>query len=83
MPLENDPDRKRAEHQLDAQINSLDGFDGRVYFIPGNHEWYNNGLRGVKRQEEYLKEISNGKELLQPSNGCPLKRCTYEFLRVR
>ncbi|MFT7071400.1 MAG: hypothetical protein ACJAX3_000370 [Patiriisocius sp.] len=72
MPLENDPDRKRAEYQLDAQINSLDGFNGTMYFIPGNHEWYNNGLRGVKRQEEYLRETSNGKELLQPSNGCPL-----------
>ena len=29
-------------------------FKGNTIFIPGNHDWYSNGLKGLKRQEKYV-----------------------------
>lgn len=72
MPPLGDDNREHSEYQLDAQIQSLENFDGTFYFIPGNHDWYNDGLEGLKREEEYLLKVSKGKQLLQPANGCPI-----------
>ena len=71
MPPLGAEDRKHSEYQLDAQLKSLNNFDGTYYFIPGNHDWYNDGLEGLKREEDYLLKIA-GKNLLQPANGCPI-----------
>ena len=72
MPEEGQPDRKLAENAIDAQLKALKDFGGEIVFIPGNHDWYNNGLVGLNREAEYLRE-STGKDLLKPSNGCPLE----------
>ncbi|MGJ8665799.1 MAG: metallophosphoesterase [Patiriisocius sp.] len=72
MPPKGAEDRKHSEYQLDAQVESLGNFDGTMYFIPGNHDWYDDALVGLKREEDYLTEISNGKRLLQPEDGCPI-----------
>ncbi len=73
MPPESSPDRERAAYMIDAQVASVADFKGQVYFIPGNHEWYNDGLEGVKRQQEYLEEKLEGQQVFQPTDGCPLK----------
>ena len=72
MPPKGNPERKYSEHYMDAQFQSVDGFKGQTYFIPGNHEWYFSGLSGVKREEEYV-EKNLGANSFQPSNGCPLQ----------
>lgn len=73
LPPETSPDRARAAHMLDAQINAAQDFKGKIYFIPGNHDWYNNGLAGVYREQAYLEDKFKGAHVFQPMDGCPLK----------
>jgi len=73
MPPKSSPDRERAAYMIDAQVAATADFKGQIYFIPGNHEWYNNGLEGVKRQQDYLEEKLEGQNVFQPMDGCPLK----------
>ncbi|MBN2868210.1 MAG: metallophosphoesterase, partial [Flavobacteriaceae bacterium] len=53
LPDEDDEDYSEAKNNLQAQVNSLDGFEGEMVFIPGNHDWYADGVKGVKRQEKF------------------------------
>ncbi len=72
MPHKIHPERKEAEYQMDAQFESIKGFNGKTIFIPGNHEWYSDGLAGVKEQEDYVVKAL-GKDVFLPSNGCPIE----------
>jgi hypothetical protein len=72
MPIEGSPVRPFAENHINAQVNAVKEFKGETIFIPGNHDWYNGGLSGLLREENYLKKISD-KDLLKPSGGCPLE----------
>nr|WP_299341375.1 metallophosphoesterase [Allomuricauda sp.] len=63
-----------AKNHLDAQLATLENFKGQPLFIPGNHDWYNDGLEGLERQEDYIKKQLKNKDAFQPKNGCPLKK---------
>ncbi|MFD2726988.1 metallophosphoesterase [Hyunsoonleella rubra] len=73
LPKKDDEDRASAEKQLNAQIHAVENFKGETVFIPGNHDWYSNGLKGLKRQEKYI-EYALGKNTFLPENGCPIER---------
>ncbi|GAA0872117.1 metallophosphoesterase [Gangjinia marincola] len=64
--------REYEELVLDLQVNAIKNFKGKTIFIPGNHDWYNNGLEGLKRQEKYIED-KLGKNTFIPENGCPIK----------
>ncbi|MEP3209123.1 MAG: metallophosphoesterase [Maribacter sp.] len=73
------PDKKdfptaygEAKSYLDAQLETLENFDGRPLFIPGNHDWYSEGLKGLDRQEKYVKKKLKQKNPFLPENGCPI-----------
>ena len=72
LPAKGMKGRASAENALNGQIKSLKGFNGEVVFIPGNHDWYSNGLKGLKREEKYIEDAL-GKNTYQPENGCPLE----------
>lgn len=74
MPKKNSPDRKLAEYRLDAQIDVLKDFGGEIVFIPGNHDWYNKGLKGLERQEDYLNDKLKDKQVFYPEDGCGITR---------
>lgn len=61
-----------AKNHLDAQLKTLDNFKGRPLFIPGNHDWYTEGLIGLEREEEYIKDALKQKNPFLPENGCPI-----------
>lgn len=63
----------RAKNHLDAQIATVRDFPGRVIFIPGNHDWYTEGLIGLKRQEIYVEEALDRKNSFLPEDGCPIE----------
>lgn len=73
LPKKSDKGRAFAEHQLDVQIDAVKNFKGQTLFIPGNHDWYSDGLKGLKRQEKYVEERL-GKNTFLPENGCPIER---------
>ncbi len=62
-----------AEYRINSQIATVKEFKGRPIFIPGNHDWYSNGLKGLKRQEKFVEEAL-GKNTFLPENGCPIER---------
>ncbi|WP_452232212.1 metallophosphoesterase [Lacinutrix sp. MEBiC02595] len=73
LPKEGSEGRAFAEHQLNIQTQTTANFKGNAIFIPGNHDWYSNGLKGLKRQEKYIENIL-GKDTFLPENGCPIEK---------
>ncbi|MBP4138366.1 metallophosphoesterase [Flavobacterium geliluteum] len=72
LPEKDTPKRNLAEYQLKLQTESVKEFKGRTIFIPGNHDWYNDGNKGLKREQEFIeKEL--GKNSFLPKDGCPIK----------
>ncbi|RNC92583.1 MAG: phosphoesterase [Allomuricauda sp.] len=74
------PDKKEspeeyltAKNHLDAQLASLKDYQGRKIFIPGNHDWYSNGPKGLKREENYIEKSLDTKKVFLPQNGCPIE----------
>ena len=74
MPAKSHPNRKEAESRIDWQIDLAKSFEGQSYFIPGNHDWYSQGLVGLKRQENYIEKAMDDKNVFKPENGCPYER---------
>jgi surface antigen Omp85-like protein/calcineurin-like phosphoesterase family protein len=79
MPPKSDEEgRKDCETKLDAQLATLENFKGRPIFIPGNHDWRFQGLKGVKRQEKYIEKFlnkgiedeDNWTNYFRPDDGC-------------
>jgi len=65
-------EHKKAKSYLDVQLETLENFEGRPLFIPGNHDWYSEGLKGLSRQEKYVKKKLKQKNPFLPENGCPI-----------
>jgi hypothetical protein len=72
LPSKNDKKRKEAEHNIQVQIDAVENYKGKTIFIPGNHDWYSNGLKGLKRQEDFIDDAL-GKNSFLPENGCPIE----------
>lgn len=75
MPKTSDTKRKEAEKIVDNQISATKNFKGRTIFTPGNHDWYNNGNEGLKREQEYIEKNASKKSFL-PKEGCPIETVT-------
>ena len=73
MDPEGHPGRKRSENMIDAQYKAVKDYSGHTIFIPGNHEWYNNGVIGVAREEQYVESLFPDQDAFRPSSGCPLE----------
>ena len=73
LPKKTHEDREFAEHQLNIQTQTVKDFKGNTIFVPGNHDWYSNGLKGLKRQEKFI-EKALGKNTFLPENGCPIEK---------
>ncbi|MDT0606684.1 metallophosphoesterase [Croceitalea rosinachiae] len=63
-----------AKNHLDAQLNTVTDYQGKAVFIPGNHDWYSNGLKGLEREQEYIEKALDSKKVFFPRNGCPIKK---------
>jgi hypothetical protein len=67
------PERAKDEAHLNVQMEAIKDFEGKKYFIPGNHDWKQGkkgGLDFMKRQEDYIEKYFD-KNVVRPSNGCP------------
>jgi hypothetical protein len=72
LPDVSEKGRENAENSLNAQIKAIQDFKGKTIFIPGNHDWYSNGLIGLKREENYIENVL-GKKTFLPEDGCPIE----------
>ncbi len=66
-------EHEEAKNHLDAQLATLENYKGEKFFIPGNHDWYGKGLKGLKRQEKYIEKALDDKNVFLPENGCPIE----------
>ena len=73
MPAEGSSGREEAEYRLDAQLDAIENYEGKVVFIPGNHDWYNEKLEGLDRQKDYLKEKFEDILVWSPEIGCGME----------
>nr|WP_321232233.1 metallophosphoesterase [uncultured Psychroserpens sp.] len=73
LPKKSHEERAFAEHQLKTQAEAVADFKGDAIFIPGNHDWYSNGVEGLKRQEKYIEDLL-GKNTFLPEKGCPIEK---------
>lgn len=73
IPEKSSEGYKLAKHRLQTQINAVKNFKGQRVFIPGNHDYHSDGIKGLKRQEK-LVENALGKGSFLPENGCPITR---------
>lgn len=73
LPKKEDNERQKVENVLNSQIAILSNFKGESLFIPGNRDWYDEGVKGLKRQEKFI-EHNLGKNTFQPEKGCPIEK---------
>lgn len=65
-------ERIEDEKRLNIQLDAVKGFNGKIIFIPGNHDWEKGGKAGfeaIKRQEDYIQKYL-GAKVFHPSDGC-------------
>ncbi|MCB0549209.1 MAG: metallophosphoesterase [Phaeodactylibacter sp.] len=70
MAPKNGPDRAADEARLKAQLDILKGYEGKVFFIVGNHDWYEYGLDGLNREKKFIENYLDRKDVLLPKPGC-------------
>ncbi|MEJ2005987.1 MAG: metallophosphoesterase, partial [Cyclobacteriaceae bacterium] len=74
LPAGNDPDRSEKEKIIINQMDIASGYQGNVFFIPGNHDWDDageEGLTAVRREEEFVEDYLGKGNSFHPDNGCP------------
>ncbi len=74
LPEPTAPDRDFAEARLTEQLKTVQNYEGRVIFVPGNHDWDDGragGLEAVKRQEEFVEAYLNRGNTFLPDEGFP------------
>ncbi|MEO0560456.1 MAG: metallophosphoesterase, partial [Bacteroidota bacterium] len=71
-PVEN-PRRAEAEARLRSQLDAVADAPGRVFFIPGNHDWRHSreGGRAQLLEQEAFVESVLGEGSFLPSDGFP------------
>ena len=74
LPDSTHPERLFYENRLLTQLKTVKEFSGKVFFIPGNHDWDNgqtHGLKAVKRQEQFIEDYLDKGNTFLPDNGFP------------
>lgn len=68
-------ERKAAETKIIAQLKILKEYKGRVFFIPGNHDWAKSkpeGRQNILNQEQFIENYLNRSEnVFVPDAACP------------
>lgn len=62
--------RAAAEKRIIAQMDLLENFKGKPFFIPGNHDWEGDGLKAVRRQERFVEKYLDRGNVWLPDDGC-------------
>ena len=65
-----DPDRARGESVLRAQADVIQKSGARGIFLPGNHDHHHDGRRAVRRQAQFITELSIPGLEFRPVDDC-------------
>lgn len=68
-------ERAAAEAKIIEQLKILKDYPGRVFFIPGNHDWAKSkaeGRQNILNQEQFIENYLNRPEnVFVPDGACP------------
>ena len=59
--------------QLEQQLELLADKDFNVLVLPGDADWNDDGIKGLKTIEEFAEEILDNNDVFQPENACPIE----------
>ncbi|MCB0606362.1 MAG: metallophosphoesterase [Lewinellaceae bacterium] len=62
--------RSSDESKLEAQLDAVKDYPGKVFFIPGNHDWYTYGIEGLKRERKFIEKYLGDRKVWFPYPGC-------------
>lgn len=66
--------RAEAEARLQGLLRAVEGFEGRIVFIPGEKDWARGregGLEALRRQEAYVEAALGRDNVFLPDDGFP------------
>jgi len=66
--------RKQDEDRIIGQMSPMKDHPGPVVFIPGNHDWEQGGVDGLKmlkRQQKFVEKYLGDDDNFMPDKGCP------------
>lgn len=63
-------ERESDEYKIKVQMDAVKDFPGRIFFIPGNHDWYSWKLEGIQRQARFIEDYLGRKDVWFPDAGC-------------
>lgn len=71
LPSKGKDNRMQAERIIDQQTSNLSFFEGDVHFIPGNHDWYSEGIQSLENQKKRIKQVLEDQDKpWLPKPGC-------------
>ena len=74
MPGKGHKHRKEAEAILSRQLETVKSFPGKVFMIPGNHDWKKgkrSGWEYLNNQERFAEALMDSANIFLPDDGCP------------
>ncbi|QHW00578.1 BamA/TamA family outer membrane protein [Spirosoma endbachense] len=74
LPDADNPNRPDAERRMRDQLDLRTAFTGRVFAIPGNHDWDKSGREGwqrIKNQQDFVRQYTGRDDVFFPNDGCP------------
>jgi len=74
VPRENSKEVEEARQILEYQVSVVRGKNGKVFFVPGNHDWKRGrpgGLEQLKNESDYIDSLNLPNVQFLPKSGCP------------
>ena len=74
LPEKGHPSRKQAEDILISQLEVVKSYAGKVFIIPGNHDWKKgkrSGWEYINNQEQCAEALMDSANIFLPDDGCP------------
>ncbi|WP_169788175.1 BamA/TamA family outer membrane protein [Rufibacter tibetensis] len=71
LPNISAPNRKEQEARLQTQLNYLQGYNGKIILMPGEHDANGQLVQEVRNQERYIAQYLQNEKLFLPENHCP------------
>lgn len=71
LPMPDHPEREHAEARLNESLKILEYYQGRVFFVPGNHDWYAKEVEPypLAEEEKYIEAYLDNENVFIPEGG--------------
>ncbi len=74
IPDKDEKGYNETTQDLKNVLQTFDNYSGKVFFLPGNHDWGRGrkyGNESVQNEELFIEEYFENKNVFLPGKGCP------------